>query len=68
MLDAATWAVFQEGYTEGFGADGDHLKKVEDIQMALDLGFSMITLDCSEHIDDEVARLSAQEVAEKYRG
>ena len=68
VLDAATWAVFQEGYTEGFGADGDHLKKVEDIQMALDLGFSMITLDCSEHIDDEVARLSAQEVAEKYRG
>jgi hypothetical protein len=27
VLDAASWAVFQEGYTSGFGADGDHLKK-----------------------------------------
>ena len=35
VLDAATWAVFQEGYQAGYGADGDHLKKVEHIQAAL---------------------------------
>lgn len=27
VIDAASYAVFQEGYTYGFGADGDHLKK-----------------------------------------
>ena len=66
VLDAATWAVFQEGYQAGYGADGDHLKKVEHIQAALDLGFSMITLDCSEHIDDEVAHLADSEVERRY--
>lgn len=66
VLDAASWAVFQEGYTKGFGSDGDHLKKVVDIQGALDLGFSMITLDCSEHIDDSVRHLSKQEIMLAY--
>ena len=50
VLSAAVWAVFQEGYTKGYGADGDHLKTREEVKMALDQGFTMITLDCSEHI------------------
>lgn len=52
VLDAASWAVFQENYQAGFGADGDHIKKMEDIKEALDEGFTMITLDCSEWIVD----------------
>ena len=32
MLDAACFAVFQEGYKGGFGADGDHIKEESDIQ------------------------------------
>ena len=36
VLDAACFAVFQEGYKGGFGADGDHLKVESDIQMSLD--------------------------------
>lgn len=67
VLDAATWAVFQAGYKDGYGADGDHLKKVEDIRMALELGFSMITLDCSEHIDDGVSSLGDDEVERRYQ-
>jgi hypothetical protein len=39
VLCAAQWAVFQEGFTSGFGADGDHLKKQADVQYALDCGF-----------------------------
>jgi len=50
VLSAAVWAVFQEGYRKGYGADGDHLKTRDEVMMALDCGFSMITLDCSEHI------------------
>jgi tagaturonate epimerase len=50
VLDAATYSVFKAGHKTGFGADGDHLKKPEDIEYALSLGFSMITLDCSDHI------------------
>lgn len=50
VLDAASFAVFREGYRDGFGADGDHLKRPEDIEYALSLGFTMITLDLSDHI------------------
>jgi tagaturonate epimerase len=53
VLDAVSFAVFREGYKKGFGADGDHLKTVKDIEYALSLGFSMITLDCSEYIKNE---------------
>ncbi len=67
VLDAATFAVFQEGYKLGFGADGDHLKTGEDIEGALALGFSMITLDCSEHINNKIGELSAAEVLALYR-
>ncbi len=50
VLDAASFAVFRAGFRDGFGADGDHLKKPEDIEYALSLGFTMITLDLSDHI------------------
>jgi hypothetical protein len=50
VLDAVSFAVFREGYKKGFGADGDHLKTVKDIEYALSLDFSMITLDCSDYI------------------
>jgi tagaturonate epimerase len=66
VLAAASWAVFQEGYTKGFGADGDHLKTTQEVKMALDCGFTMITLDCSEHIDNGVASLSKPEIGKAY--
>ncbi|MBP1155037.1 MULTISPECIES: tagaturonate epimerase family protein [unclassified Paenibacillus] len=68
VLDAACYAVFQEGYKDGFGADGDHLKVESDIQMSLDLGFTMLTLDCSEKIDNSIEDASAAEQESKYAG
>lgn len=50
IIDRVTFQVFQTGYEGGYGADGDHLKTAEDIRSALDIGCTMITLDCSEHI------------------
>ena len=66
VLDAATFAVFREGYKKGFGADGDHLKTEKDIEYALSLGFTMITLDCSEHIKNGVTPDNAPPLAEHY--
>jgi len=50
VLDSAVWSVCKAGWRHGFGADGDHLKTIEDIRYALSCGFSMITLDCSDAI------------------
>ncbi len=66
VLDDVCFAVFQEGYRGGFGADGDHLKKAEDIQDALDCGYTMITLDCSERIGRGIENRNAAELTEIY--
>lgn len=62
VLDDAVFGVFRSGYRKGFGADADHLKTAEDIQEAIDLGYSMITLDCSDFIDTGVEKMSEKEV------
>jgi len=48
VVDDATFMVFQAGYKDGYGADGDHLKNIPDIDVALSAGMPMITLDLSE--------------------
>lgn len=62
VMDAASWAVFQEGYKDGFGADGDHLKTPEDIDRYAKAGFTMFTLDIGAHVVNEAARLPMDEV------
>ncbi|MBP5177002.1 MAG: tagaturonate epimerase family protein [Clostridia bacterium] len=62
VLDAATFYTFRDGYKDGYGADGDHLKTEADIEYALSLGFTMLTLDCSEHIRSGVEKMTDEEV------
>ena len=66
VLDSASYSVFREDFTRGFGADGDHLKKAEELEYALGCGYTMITLDCSEHIHNEVMKLSDDEIRAAY--
>ena len=66
VIDSASFAVFRCGYTTGWGADGDHVKKAEEVSYALESGCTMITLDCSEQIDNSIDGLSKAEVFAKY--
>ena len=66
VLDSSTFAVFRNGFTTGWGADGDHVKTAEEVRYALSSGFTMITLDCSEQIDNSIEGLSKAEVDAKY--
>ncbi len=66
VIDDAAYAVFQCGYTAGWGADGDHLKKEEEIKTALRSGATMITLDSSEMIDNTIAGLPEKELLVRY--
>ena len=72
VLDVVSFAVFRDGFKKGWGADGDHLKSAKDVKYALSLGFTMITLDCSEHINnkvtDENAPALSKNYADKYLG
>jgi hypothetical protein len=66
VISAAVWAVFREGYRDGWGADGDHLKTYEEVAMALGCGVTMITLDCSEHIRNDIAVMPEAEAEILY--
>ncbi len=68
VLDCASFAVFRNGWKRGFGADGDHLKTPEEVDDALRCGYTMITLDCSEWIDNSVAGMSEAQVNASYTG
>ena len=67
VLDSATFAVFREDFQKGFGADGDHLKTDAEVEYALSNGYTMITLDCSEHIRNDIAAMTGAEVDAAYR-
>ena len=67
VMDAATWSVFQEGYHEGFGSDGDHLKTFEDIDRMIGAGYTMLTIDPSEFVENGVKEMTDQELNSAYR-
>jgi hypothetical protein len=67
MIQDAAWAVFQENYQEGYGADGDHVKSMEEVRNALDAGVSMITLDLSEKLHPEVLDLPKEGIDRKFK-
>jgi hypothetical protein len=67
VADAA-FLVFQEGYEAGWGADGDHLKTIEDIDTALAAGMPMITLDLTQVLKPEAGEWNAERVEEEFAG
>ncbi len=67
VMDSAVWAVFQEGYKDGFGSDADHLKTFQDIDLLLQADFTMFTFDPSEHVDNNADKYSENELIEKVK-
>ncbi|MBQ9335751.1 MAG: hypothetical protein IJS14_00445 [Lentisphaeria bacterium] len=66
VIDDATFQVFMAGYTGGYGADGDHLKSFEHIDMALETGVTMLTLDLSDELHPAFAETSGAELEKAY--
>jgi hypothetical protein len=67
VMDTATFGVFQEGFREGFGADADHLKTMEDVDRTIDAGFTMFTIDPGDHVDDAAHTDAMATLSEKAR-
>ncbi|CAN5463167.1 D-tagaturonate epimerase UxaE [soil metagenome] len=66
VMDAASWAVFQEGFTAGFGADADHLKTTDHIDRMVNAGFTMFTIDPSDHVVNEARMMDLEELNEAF--
>ena len=67
VIQDTAWAVFQENYQGGYGADADHLNSVQEVKSALDAGVSMITLDLSEKINRGALEESKERIERKFR-
>lgn len=67
VMAAAVWAALQEGYKDGFGADADHLKTTDDIDLMINAGFTMFTIDPSDYVNNETDKLSMEELEEKLK-
>jgi tagaturonate epimerase len=62
VLDEAAWGVFEEGYTDGYGADADHIKTAAEALACQQAGFTMFTIDASEQIDNKADFIPREEV------
>lgn len=52
VMDDAVWGVFQAGWRGGFGADADHLKTTEDIDVCAAAGYTFFTIDPSAFVNN----------------
>ncbi|MEM3041784.1 MAG: tagaturonate epimerase family protein [Nitrososphaerota archaeon] len=66
VLDDVSWAVFQEGYREGFAADADHLKTKDDIEETFEAGFTMYTIDPSDYVDNNADDYNLEMLKSKF--
>jgi hypothetical protein len=66
VVSDVAFLVFQEGFERGYGADGDHLKSIEDINIALEAGMPMITLDLTDVLKPEVMDWEEVKINEEF--
>jgi hypothetical protein len=62
VMDAATWAVLEEGWREPWGADADHLKTPADVELMAEAGFTMFTIDPGDHVVDAADEMAIPEL------
>jgi tagaturonate epimerase len=65
VIDDATWGIFEEGWQNGIGADADHLKTNEDIDVCYAAGFTFFTFDPGQYVDDHVDIMSLPQLEAK---
>lgn len=65
VLSDATWGTFQAGWRGPVGADADHLKTPEDIDICAAAGYSFYTFDPGAYVDSEVDEAPAEAVRRK---
>ncbi len=64
VMDDVTWGVFEEGWQELIGADADHLKNEQDINICLAAGFTFFTIDPGEYVNNNVEGTDLSQLCE----
>ncbi|MBN2073604.1 MAG: hypothetical protein JW770_06640, partial [Actinobacteria bacterium] len=66
VMSSAIWGYFESGSRMPFGADADHIKEEGGLKDAVDAGFTMFTVDPSDHIVNTV-NLDRPKISGMYR-
>ncbi len=66
VLDDTIWGCFEAGYEGPFGADADHVKEIDDIQKGIDFGYTLFTIDPSDHVMRDISVLDQKKIYELY--
>ncbi len=65
-LDAATFAVYREGYLSPWGACADRLQSFQEIETALAAGYTCLSVDCAPLLGQ--GEPPSDELREQYQG
>jgi hypothetical protein len=67
VVDDAMWGLFQEGWREPWGADADHLKTTDDVDICVAAGYTFFTVDPGDHVDNGAHSAPLDLLREKYQ-
>jgi len=67
VMDDALWGIFQEGWRQPWGADADHLKTTEDIDLCVAAGYTFFTIDPGDHVDNTIENSKFEIRISKFR-
>jgi hypothetical protein len=67
VMDDAMWGIFQEGWREPWGADADHLKTTDDIDLCVAAGYTFFTVDPGDHVDNTIENSNFEIRISKFR-
>ncbi len=62
VMEAAIRSLEAAGYSQPWGADADHLKTEEDIQVTAAAGFTFFTIDPSEYVVNDADYMNADDL------
>jgi tagaturonate epimerase len=65
VLDDATWGAFESGWKGTVGADADHLKTPEDIDVCVEAGYTFYTIDPGAYVDSSVEQADGSIIRKK---
>ena len=66
VISDSLWGVFEAGYKNPFGADADHVKEIEDLDVAIKNGFTMFTIDPSDFILTGAGSQDKDKISKRY--
>jgi hypothetical protein len=66
VMDESTFGMVQAGYDGITGADADHLKTRQDVDVTAAVGFTFFTIDPSDHVDPKADNYNESELRSKF--